>query len=486
MGESLGHSDLRKEQEAVAEWVIGFASSGYGPWGGRKLVEGDPPGLVRSPASALAEVGVRHPALAPYRDLAHRVQAQAGDQATGALLVAARLVQGAAAALAERPHAAAPWRDGYALAQRQALASLASLRRPKPAWETLSSVVPAWKPRLEEVVPGIALRAERRGVLDLDSIDITIGPELAWLDGVLVRPQHTPPARIVEGPVALVQQGWRSGPLREGFSYRVGPHAPEEFVAAEEKRRLAALERVTGLGIVILASGGEIENALAARLRGRGVVVWNDAPHEALARLARLTGSTPTSRLDDLAASDLGNGKAARRRHPHDDWVVTGRGPGATLEVPAMGGTAAALAKDDGERLVRAAGLVLVKPEGVPGGGRWQRAVARDLLKAADHAPGRAALAVRHAGAAVSALADDLVRNAGLDPLRTPLPGDANEVWDPAPCVRIALAAACECARQLVSQDARHSKEAPTVEGLTGGGTPKTLREMAGDVPRDM
>jgi hypothetical protein len=133
------------------------------------------------------------------------------------------------------------------------------------------------------------------------------------------------------------------------------------------------------------------------------------------------------------------------------------------------------------ERLLRAAGVLLTDPRAVAGAGAWQRAVAAALARAADAAPGKAPLALRVAARAFASLADDLVRNAGGDPLDAPSPPAG--VWDGYALVRGAVSAAFETANVVLRLDGRFDKKPSTAVGLRGAGTPSTLRGMAGDVP---
>ena len=107
----------------AAAWVAGFLGSAYGPGGGMKLVETPEPGLFSSGATALRYGGLRSPDLAPYVDLATSLQTHAGDQATGGVLLAARLVE--AGLRLEDDGVARTWTlQGMRLGRRQALAIL--------------------------------------------------------------------------------------------------------------------------------------------------------------------------------------------------------------------------------------------------------------------------------------------------------------------------------------------------------------------------
>lgn len=488
-GAARSGGDLRHEQSAVAKWVVAFAAPAYGPWGGRKLVDGDPPTFLRSGASALREVGLSHAAVRGYRDLAATVQGQAGDQATAALLLMARLVEAAAEGTRSGVGAAA-WLDGFAAAKRQALAVLASLRTPQPMEAVLASVVPAWQADLAGVAASLQQRAASPAGLDLEAVDVVAQdvPGVRWLDGVVATPRHEPAGDVPEGPILLLSQGWKVGPWREGLQYRMGEHTAVEFLDEEERIRRTAHAHLRKLGVRGIACTDEVEHALATRLRGEGVVVWNDVPRDALRRLERLTGGKPVARLLHATPADLGRASWSRRSRRERGWLVRGPGPAATLVVPAVTANQSREAKDDAERLLRTAGALLAQngPVAVPGGGRWQREVARALRRAADAADGKAPIAMRGAAAAFDGLADDLVRNRGLDPMDHALPQDAAAVWDAYPCVRVAVSAAFEAAMGAVRTDARHEKAGSVGDDLRGGGSPKSLREMAGDVPEHM
>ncbi|MCA1819999.1 MAG: TCP-1/cpn60 chaperonin family protein [Halobacteriales archaeon] len=178
---------------------------------------------------------------------------------------------------------------------------------------------------------------------------------------------------------------------------------------------------------------------------------------------------------------DLGQGRLEARPRRRNGWTLAGAGPSSTIVVPAETAPARDAAKDDGERMLRAAGSFLQDPVAVPGGGRWQRKLASGLRKAADAAPGKAPLALRAAAQSLDALADALVRNLGLDPMAHPLAADAEGVFDVARSVRIAVVGAFEMAVQVLRIDARYRKRASEGGWLRGGD--KASLVEGGDVP---
>ncbi|MCA1820000.1 MAG: TCP-1/cpn60 chaperonin family protein, partial [Halobacteriales archaeon] len=153
----------------------------------------------------------------PYVELAAAVQAHAGDQATGAVLLAAHLVRNALSGKDAGVPAVA-YVDGYGLALRQARAQLSALAQADPGGRSLASVAPH--------IPGLhalALAGLRRmgdaGTIPLDAVDVRAEPgEAEWLPGVVVEPQFEPRRAGGNVRVLLLSDGWKPGPWRQEFS----------------------------------------------------------------------------------------------------------------------------------------------------------------------------------------------------------------------------------------------------------------------------
>lgn len=469
----------------VARWLEETLAGGYGPRGGTVLVlTGPGEARVVKGAAALREAGPIHPGIQPYLRLADALVQEAGDHATGAVLLAARLVRLALEQEREGLPVAASL-DGYALAQRQALARLRTLRT-VDLGGCLAATVPDRPGWAATILAG--LRAlPQGGVLDLDAIDVRAGPveRPEWLAGLVAEPQHVPPEPPASGGVLLVTEEWKPRPQQDVTLRARDPAALAGLAATEDAMRATALATVQRLGVRLLACARGLDAELAARLAGRGTLVWTDAPLSALRRLERATGAKTTPRLGQAQPDEVGHGTFVRRpARQGDGWLVQGEGPGATLLVPGTTEAAKASAVEAGERLLRAAGLWLRDPGAVPGGGRWQRDLARALRSASDAAPGKTPLAVRNAARALDALADDLVRSSGGDVLAGGVPPGAEAVTDAAAGVRLALTAAFETARQVLRVDATHAKRPSTQAALRGGGSKVgSPKGLPGDIP---
>lgn len=478
------HAEARAITAWIADWVLDFAVPCYGPRGQSKLIDmgGGEGRILKSGASALREAGIVHPDLQPYVELAAAVQEHAGDQATGALTLAARLVRNALSGI-EAGLSPAAYLDGYSLALRQARAQLSALAQPDPAGKALDSVAPQ-RPGLAALAYSGLQQLAKTGTVALDSIDVRAEPgEPEWLTGLVVEPQFVP--RRAEGGavrVLVLSDGWKPGPWRQDFSYRMtSEHHVASWTDMEDKRRADVARHILSLEPGLVVCNRELDPDVAHDLARNGVHVWNDAPLSALDRIERATGAKRTPKPLQAEKGDLGAGTLTRRRGNAKGWTLSGSGPSSTLVVPAETEPARDAARDDGERVLRAAGSFLHDPVAVPGGGRWQRALAQGLRKAADAAPGKSPLALRDAAKALDSMADDLVRNLGLDPLAKPLPPDADQVLDVARSVRIAVVGAFEMAIQVLRIDNRYRKK-ESEGGWLRGGDKASLVE-GGDVP---
>ncbi len=455
-----------------------FLAPAYGPGGGLKLSDtGDGQhALFTSGAGALRASGLRSPELAPYVSLAAGLQAAAGDQATGGTLFAARLVI-LGLRLEEDGVARASTLDGLRLARRQVLATLRSLESPDPGARSLRTACcdPSWADLVWSGLP--SLRTE--GAVRLDDVEVVASAtasEAAWLRGLVVEPKPRSVAGTVG--VGLLEHPPRVKPRSE-MGLRVGdPAILTRFLAHERAALRAQAEHLRTLSVHLLACPGAIPESLLGVLHDAGIQTLSDLPLPALRRMARATGATAAARIATLAGRDIGAGVLERdgRR-----WLLAGKGPAATFEVPAATAAHVTDAKEQADRLLRVAGLLANTPRALPGGGRWQREASRSLRAAADAAPGKAPLVLRAVSDAFAGLADDLVRNLGLDPWRTSLHPQADDAWDVAPAVRLAVEGAFEAATQVLRIDARHAKRSSSAVGLRGAGTPTRIR--SGDVP---
>ncbi len=468
-GASASRDAIRHHLRRAAEEAIRFGAPGYGPQGGHKLVDDDGPILLHSPASTLREVHIGDAIARPYKALAAEVQGTVGDGGTTALLLAARLVAGALDSPASLPAVL----DGYRLAHRQAKAVLASLATADPDGDCLGA-------NGSVVLAGLADLAHN-GRIELDAVDIRCDAVSApeWSDGLALLPtQDGEQRRITDAGILLVHDGIAVGRDLHLRTSEPAALATLRHHEADRVRETAQNLNDLGVRLVVCAKGlGDLESELARR----GILTVADAPRDLRLRVQHATGAQEVPRPADATAASLGRGDLQRRSPRIGGWVLRGPGPAATFTLPRGLPVHEAAAIDAAERLLRLAGAFLGDRRSIPGDGAWQRRVAGALRRAAPAAPGKSAFGVEHAADAFAALADDLVRNRGDDPLDVPRPGDVLDAWV---AMAHAVDAAFEVAASMLRLDGRFTKRPSSPEGLRGGTGPAgSPRGMPGDVP---
>lgn len=478
---------MAQQSRAAADAVWSSLLSGYGPHGGTRLLDlGDDVQLLGSAASGLTEQAA-DAALVPFQDLARSVRSAVGDQTTTATLLASGLVRAGFDAEADgvpRPVLV----EGIRLARRQTLASLRAMSDRTDAASALGHVTMLGADAVRVVTEGLQAWNQDVGTVDLDAVDIVVeadaGP--AWAEGSLARPQHVPDLRGGSHVgVLVVEKGWTIKPRSDGVVRRITDPSMLAAARAEDaSRRRSVRDHLLAGGVGFIVCGDAVDEDLCLDLARRGVWVWTDAPKDARRRLAASTGATAVPDMDHLDPDAVGRADVRCRSKRQGGWWVMGPAMAATLVLPSLSPVAQAAVADDGERLLRAAGVVLADARAVPGGGRWQRGVSRALRKASVHAHGKHALAVEMVADVFDAMADHLVRNAGVDPLDRPLLPDADGVVDASPCVIAAVQAGFDAAVTLLRIDGRYDKKPSTPEALRGGSGPMgSPKGMPGDVP---
>lgn len=480
-------AELREETQLAAQWVLDFAAGAYGPNGSYKLVQGadGTHALVEGGASALREARPAHAAIAPYLRLVESVGRHAGDQATAALLLAAQLVHRGLALVDDGAPVAAVL-DGYRLGHRQVRAVVAAQARAGTAYEALGRVSAHAADWASAIAAGLEHLVDHRDGgrrLDLDRVDVRVdsgAPDAGgvlggcqWLDGVVVEPRRGPRSgQFPNAGVLVLDDGRLLHARSENVTRRLlTTRDHQASVDAEDAEIRVNVARVAAAGVRLLVCRRSFEESVADALEAAGLLVWSDANGDAIERLCQATGAQPAPGLRSWSGDDVGRGDLSARRRPRKGWLVAGPGAAATLAVPAGSPSVAGLARDEAERLLRAAGCFLDDARVVPGGGRWQRMAEDALRRAAPHAPGKAPLGIGAAADAVGWLADRLVVNAGLDPLDVPLLADADDVWDGYRAVRLAIDAAFEAAAAVLRVDGRYARRTSRPSDLRGSKT---------------
>jgi len=142
-----------------------------------------------------------------------------------------------------------------------------------------------------------------------------------------------------------------------------------------------------------------------------------------MTKLAKATGATIVSNLEDLTSQELGHAELGEERKLEDDkwFFIEGCKNPKAVTLLIRGGSQRVV--DEAERSVRDAVMVvkdvILKPQLVVGGGAPEAELAHQLRKWAEKLSGREQLAAQEFTKAIESIPTALAHNAGLDPLDT-------------------------------------------------------------------
>ena len=344
---------------------------------------------------------------------------------------------------------------GYALAAARAGTALDELARPcDPTDRELLARVAAtavtadvtgevrrrYADQVAEAVAGLAEATDGRWI-DSDDVDViaTTQGERGFHRGVVARRRPTP---LEEAEDADVDFDWE--PVVEGAledanlvvvddemtfgatatqttDTRVGsPAELERERAARSRRRREFAEYLADVDVSVFVSQAEVDDPLRVALTREGIAVVDRVqyPKSDVYRLARATGATVVSHVDDVTEDVVGTaGRVREVVHDDEKWTIFDECDGSafTLVVPVELESSAR----QRERLVSDAVAVTtvaaVDRQVVPGAGAPAAAVMHELRRETRSVPGREQLAVEAFADALEDFLGVLARNAGLN-----------------------------------------------------------------------
>jgi chaperonin GroEL (HSP60 family) len=456
---TLRDEDARRYVRGATRATVSLVESTFGPRGREKLVETeDPQGLpevVRaSDAGRLFEAiergdGFSHPVAALFVDAVDGMRRGLGDGGTAATLIAGALLE-EGFDLVDRGLAPSNVVVGYDIARHRAGTILDELARPVDAGdEALLRQVAATTmtldldPAVRRRYAGWVATAVRElaaagddGWVDTDDAKVLagVGTEDAFSRGfVLSRPADAgPTGRGVERPLsdasvavldAEIDFERTASVLGGGDGVRLdSADAALAYRDGLEDRIESAADRLAESGVDVLVCLEKLDAGIARALERAGIAVVDKAtyPETDVYRLARATGATAASDVDDLSPARLGRaGRITERRVGEEVWTLFEDCPGAVHSIVAAGETPeeADRRRNAIEDALETAAIAAMDGQVLPGACAPAGAVASELREGAAGVSGREQLAVAAFAEALERLPYVLARNAGVDPV---------------------------------------------------------------------
>ena len=195
------------------------------------------------------------------------------------------------------------------------------------------------------------------------------------------------------------------------------------FLDEEEKilREMVGKVAASGANVVICEKG--IDDVAQHFMAKKNMLAVRRVKESDMEKLAKATGATIFTQLEDLKASDLGRANLVEERKVSDDKMtfVEGCKNPKAVSILVRGGTERVV--DEAERTIHDALCVVrdvvMEPQVLPGGGAPEAEVARMLRGYAQRLSGKEQLAVQAFAEGLEIIPLTLAENAGMDPINS-------------------------------------------------------------------
>jgi thermosome len=397
-------------------------------------------------ATILDEMEVQNPAAKMMVEVAKTQDDEVGDGTTTAVVFAAELLSKAQALMDKDVHPTVIV-DGYQMASEKALEFLRRIAKTvnpmdKVMLKKIAKVALASKLVAEhkDFAADLGVRAvlhvvEKVGTtyrVDLDDIKVEKKPggsltDTALIQGIVLDKEVVHPGmprRVENSRIALL-----NCPLeveKTEFDAKLNVKTPDQmkgFLDEEEKILREMVEKIakSGANVVICEKG--IDDVAQHFMAKRNILAVRRVKESDMEKLAKATGASILTQLEDLKAADLGWANLVEERKVSDDKMtfVEGCKNPKAVSILVRGGTERVV--DEAERAIHDALCVVrdvvLEPQVLPGGGASEAEVARMLRGYAQRLSGKEQLAVQAFAEGLEIIPLTLAENAGMDPINS-------------------------------------------------------------------
>ena len=440
--------DAQKNNIAAAKLVAELVRTSLGPRGMDKMLVdslGDVT-ITNDGATILKEIDVQHPAAKMMVEISKAVDNEVGDGTTSSVVFAGSLLAKAEELLDKDVHATVII-DGYQAAADKALSLLAELAKsvdPQEKEILLKIAKTSMESKLVSedstmlsklVVDAILQVSEKQGEsnkVDLDNIKVEkkAGGSIrntSLIKGIVLDKEvvHSGmPTKIEKAKIALVTAPLEIEKTEMSAEIRITDPTQMQMFLEEENRMLKAMvDKISEVGANVLICQKGIDDIAQHYLAKAGILAVRRVKESDMTKLAKATGGTISTNLDDLALKDLGSAEHVEQKKVETDkWVfIEGcRNPRA-VTLLLRGGSQRVV--DEVDRSLHDALMVvkdvIEKPAVVAGGGAPEEYLASGLKDWADRFEGREQLAIKKFAEALEIIPLTIAENAGMDPIDT-------------------------------------------------------------------
>ncbi len=401
--------------------------------------------ITNDGATILKDIDVQHPGAKMIVEISKTIDAEVGDGTTSAVVLAGALLENAEELINKGVHPTVIV-EGYRMAAIEAqkiLDKISVAVKPddrktlaKVAMTSMASkLVSNDSEHLADLLIGALLQiAEKtpegnfKADIDYVKVEKKTGGSVAdtkFIKGIVLDKEvvHSGmPKRIEDAKIALVNSPLEIEKTELTANIEIKNPAQMQQYLDEETRMLREMvEKIASAGANVLICQKGIDDTAMHYLARSGILSIRRAKESDMTNLAKATGATIVTGLDEITKGDLGQaGLVEERKIENDKWTfIEGCKNPKAVTILIRGGSQRVI--DEAERDVHDAVMVikdvLEAPKIVGGGGAVEEEISTQLVKWSSSLQGREQLAALRFAEALESIPIALAENAGFDTL---------------------------------------------------------------------
>jgi thermosome len=398
--------------------------------------------ITNDGAAILDEIDVQHPAAKMMVEVAKTQDDMVGDGTTTAVILAGELLRKAEELLTQNIHPTIIV-QGYRKAVEKAVEALDDLAitvdiddrttLKKVSMTSMGSkAVGNARGHLSEItIDAVKLIAEKRGektIADIDNIQRVKKEGKSLFDTELIRGiiidkeivHAGMPKRIEKAKIALLDSPLEVEKTEFSAEIRIrDPTQMQAFLDKETTMLKEMVEKVKASGATVLFCQKGIDDLAQHFLSKEGIIAARRVKQSDMEKLARATGGTVITKLDDLKSEDLGEAGIVEERKVGDDKMIFVEKCKEPRSVAVLIRAGLERMVDEADRAMNDALSVVADVvednKIVAGGGATESEIAKVLRSFATKVGGREQLAIEAFADSLEIVPKTLAENAGLE-----------------------------------------------------------------------
>lgn len=395
----------------------------------------------------LKEMDIEHPAAKMMVEVAKTQDDEVGDGTTTAVVIGGELLKKAEDLLDQEIHPTVI-ANGYRVAAERANKILDKMAIPISMEDdkmlkkvAVTAMTGKGAEKAKEYLADLVVKAVKAVAESGDKGDITIDTDYIKMEkkeggsientelveGIVIDKERVHPAmprKVKKAKIALLNSALEVKGTETDAEIRItDPNQLKAFLAEEENMLKDMVEKITSSGAKVLICQKGIDDLAQHYLAKAGMLAVRRSKKSDMEKLARATGASIVTNLDDLTKKDLGYAGTVEEVKIGDDemiYVKDCRDP-KSVTILVRGSTEHIV--DEVERAIEdCLGVVpaaIRDKKIVGGGGSPEIEVSKGLREYAKSVGGREQLAIESFADAIEVIPRALAENAGLDPIDT-------------------------------------------------------------------